>query len=379
MNKVLSIFLFIGIGFLYVQEPIGMNSYTNESYTYLTENCGNSILGIIRNKKTKKVLSEVTVELWSPDEHIATVLTNHKGEFIFKNVVCDERYDIVSYKEGYYGFAEVQTTPQKDQKVFLYLDPEGPEEFEEEIIASSELTIIDTQTNKVIEETAPPIEYNNPSENNDLAVATTIPSQTTPVPKKLSFAEKRRLDALEKERQKKIRIREEIKRENEIGIARPKNRGLSFAERREYARLEEERQRRLRFQRELEVGSEVAGINIDNTKLSHAEKRELARIAKKKLKEESLKKEAAAKIKKKKEQEAAIQAILKKQKAAAEKERKERYAWARKEANKLKKEQEKIASIEKVKKDKHETAVKKTRAEKQRERALALKKRSKNV
>ncbi|HHB52264.1 MAG TPA: hypothetical protein ENK75_04375, partial [Saprospiraceae bacterium] len=164
----------------------GVDIYYFEDKKPSLNKCKQAIEGIVKNKSNQKGIFEVTVEIFNSQDHIGTQLTNYKGEFLFDNVECTQRYDIVCYKEGWNGFAEVQTVPESGNKLILYLDTDFPEEYVEEFDVSDELVVYDTQTNKVIK---PDTDLDADLEEEGL-----------------SFAEKRERDRIKKERIKKERI-----------------------------------------------------------------------------------------------------------------------------------------------------------------------------
>jgi outer membrane protein OmpA-like peptidoglycan-associated protein len=255
-----------------------------------------SIDGIIRNKINKKPIFDVTVELWSPDEHLFTSFTDTKGAFSFNNVKPTIRYDIVSYKEGFYGFAEVQTIPEQGQKLFLYLDPESPEEYEEEFNLSNEMTIIDTQTNEVIKTEGIKLDET----------------------KELSFAERRDLAKLEKEEKKKKEIA--AAKEAEILKAKKKEeaRIAALAARKELV----EKEIAARKAHAIKVAEE---LKIEETKKELAEKKRIEAqiIAQEKAKADQKRRseEAKERAQQKRIEEARLAQIEKEKRIKAEQER----------------------------------------------------------
>ena len=157
--------------------------------------CSGYIRGDIKDKASLKPVIEATVECFDHNGNAQTVLTNTQGRFVFNSIKCEMRYDIVSYKEGF-SFAEVQTVATKGTDLTLYLEADNQEEFEEEINLADETTIIDTETNQVIQTYEPEEEENSVADN--------IEVKTVVVPeRKLPFAEKRELDRLRKVKEKK--------------------------------------------------------------------------------------------------------------------------------------------------------------------------------
>jgi len=169
--------------------------------------CSGYIRGFIKNKESLSPVIEATVECFDPNGNATSVLTDNQGKFIVYNIDCDIRYDIVSYKEGY-SFAEVQTVATKGFDLTLYLESYNQEEFEEEINLHEETTIIDTETNQVVETTPIDIEEAD-VETKNYTVVETIPD------KGLSFAERRELNRQKKEKEKSERIAREIAEEKE--------------------------------------------------------------------------------------------------------------------------------------------------------------------
>ena len=231
--------------------------------------CSQAINGVVKNKISKKVILEASVEVFSTKDHMGTVLTNNKGEFVINNVECEERYDIVSYKEGYNGFAEVQAIPEKDKQIILYLDPEFPEGFEEEFDFSNEMVVYDTETNEVI--------------------STKSEGQKAITNANLSFAEKRELNRIEKERVKRERIqaqdeaeRIEAQKLEDIRIARLKTQ-TEAAEKDKQERLAraEDRAKQLRLEKEIAVKAENDKIEAERSadEKTLAEKQETDRLA----------------------------------------------------------------------------------------------------
>ncbi len=265
--------------------------------------CNQSIEGVVRNKKNQKGIFEVTVEIFSSVDHVGTQLTNYKGEFVFDNVECSERYDIVCYKEGWNGFSEVQTVPDSGNKLTLYLDTDFPEEYTEEFNTTDELVVIDTETNKVVK-----LDTDVKNDNGEEG---------------LSFAEKRERDRIRKERRNKERIEAEREAER-IEKQKLEEKRLAEAEARRLAADKEKNERiaeakaraeKLRFEQEL-------------AKKTEAERKEAIRIAeaKKRAKKEKEEEEARLLAAQERQKQLEEERIAKAEKERLEKIEKERIA-----------------------------------------------------
>jgi len=359
----------------------GVDIYYFEDKKPSLNKCSQAINGIVKNKQTKKEIFEATVEIFSSVDHMETVLTNFKGEFNVENVECDERYDIVTYKEGYNGFAEVQTIPKNGEQIILYLDPEFPEGFEEEFDFSNEMVVYDTQTDKIVK-TEADIEKENSGSS-------------------LSFAEKREQDRIEKERIK----REQIEAEAEVERMEAQkleaermaivNAQRAFAEKEKLERIARAKSMAEQLRKEKELALNEENKQIEANRLAEektlAEKQKALNIAKEKEAQEKIEATRLAQVELDKQQkleaerisqelaeekreEAAMQANLIAQREAAEKERQERISRAKETAEKLRVEKE-IAFKEKNERDEaNRLADEKTRTEKQIAEKLAQEK-----
>ena len=163
-------------------------------------NCPDTIEGIVKNEKTHEPIANVSIEYFDQEGNSDTVFTDEQGHFTISGVDCTKRYDIVAYHENYNGFSELQIIPQKNNFVNLYLNPELPPEFSEEIYTENVISVIDPETNTVVES----VEVIKPEEANQ---------------QELSFYQRKELARQEKERLKKERILAEQKAEEERKLA----------------------------------------------------------------------------------------------------------------------------------------------------------------
>ncbi len=325
----------------------GVDIYYFEDKKPSLNKCAQSIEGVVKNKANQKGIFEVTVEIFSSQDHIGTQLTNYKGEFLFDNVECSERYDIVCYKEGWNGFAEVQTVPESGNKLILYLDTDFPEEYVEEFDVSNEMVVFDTQTNEVIK--------------------TETDLQNDIEEEGLSFAEKRERDRIKKERIKRERIEAEMEAER-IEKQKLEAQRLAAAEAMRLAADKEKNERiakakamaeKLRKEKELAEKTEAERLEIERIaaekaiakereeKRIQAEKELQARLEEERIaREEQERKEKieaqriAQELAEQKRIEAEKQAALIAQREAVEKERQQRIAEAKATAERLRQERE---------------------------------------
>jgi outer membrane protein OmpA-like peptidoglycan-associated protein len=325
----------------------GVDIYYFEDKKPSLNKCAQSIEGVVKNKANQKGIFEVTVEIFSSQDHIGTQLTNYKGEFLFDNVECSERYDIVCYKEGWNGFAEVQTVPESGNKLILYLDTDFPEEYVEEFDVSNEMVVFDTQTNEVIK--------------------TETDLQNDIEEEGLSFAEKRERDRIKKERIKRERIEAEMEAER-IEKQKLEAQRLAAAEAMRLAADKEKNERiakakamaeKLRKEKELAEKTEAERLEIERIaaekaiakereeKRIQAEKELQARLEEERIaREEQERKEKieaqriAQELAEQKRIEAEKQAALIAQREAIEKERQQRIAEAKATAERLRQERE---------------------------------------
>jgi outer membrane protein OmpA-like peptidoglycan-associated protein/LysM repeat protein len=131
----------------------GVDIYYFEDKKPTLNKCSKSLSGFVKNKENQKPIAEATVEMFDSNGNNENTLTDDTGAFVFDNVECEATYDIVSYKEGFNGIAEVHTSPLNTEVINLYLNPEFPEGFKEEYDFSNEITVIDTpkkETNKEV-------------------------------------------------------------------------------------------------------------------------------------------------------------------------------------------------------------------------------------
>ena len=325
----------------------GVDIYYFEDKKPSLNKCAQSIEGVVKNKANQKGIFEVTVEIFSSQDHIGTQLTNYKGEFLFDDVECSERYDIVCYKEGWNGFAEVQTVPESGNKLILYLDTDFPEEYVEEFDVSNEMVVFDTQTNEVIK--------------------TETDLQNDIEEEGLSFAEKRERDRIKKERIKRERIEAEMEAER-IEKQKLEAQRLAAAEAMRLAADKEKNERiakakamaeKLRKEKELAEKTEAERLEIERIaaekaiakereeKRIQAEKELQARLEEERIaREEQERKEKieaqriAQELAEQKRIEAKKQAALIAQREAVEKERQQRIAEAKATAERLRQERE---------------------------------------
>jgi len=128
----------------------GVDIYYFEDKKPTLNKCSKSITGYVKNKETQKPIAEATIDIFDSKGYNENTLTDAQGSFTIDNVECETTYDIVSYKEGYNGFAEVHTSPLNSEIINLYLNPEFPEGFKEEFDFSNEITVTESKTNKVL-------------------------------------------------------------------------------------------------------------------------------------------------------------------------------------------------------------------------------------
>lgn len=128
----------------------GVDIYYFEDKKSTLNKCSKSITGYVKNKETKKPIAEATIDIFDSKGNNENTLTDSQGSFTIDNVECETTYDIVSYKEGYNGFAEIHTSPLNSEIIYLYLNPEFPEGYKEEFDFSNEITVTESKSNKVI-------------------------------------------------------------------------------------------------------------------------------------------------------------------------------------------------------------------------------------
>jgi len=331
----------------------GIDIYYFEDRKPSLNKCSQAINGVIKNKKNQKTIFEASVEVFSTQDHMGTVLTNFKGEFIVENVECNERYDIVSYKEGYNGFAEVQTVPENGKLITLYLDPEFPEGFEEEFDLSNEMVVYDTETNAVIK-TKTDIQKEETNSN-------------------LSFAEQREQDRIKKENIKREQIeaekeaeRIEAQKKEAIRIAAVESQRVA-AEKDKQERIAKAKAmaEKLRLEKEAIYIAEDERIAAENLEIEAeriekdkvlAEQQKAERLAFLKENKERIEAESLAQIEFEKQErikndqiaqaEVKKQAKILAQKQAVEKERLDRIALAKQTAENIRKEKELAVKVE---------------------------------
>ena len=292
--KIVIFLIFNSVFFLSAQNTNQTdNRLLNSSYNKYY--CDGSVRGEVFDKNSKKRIQGATVDLFSRDEHIVTLLTDANGLFEYTKIDCSRTYDIVSYKEGFNGFAELHFIPENAIKIELYLNPVPPKEYEDKIDLSDNIVIFDTQTEEIIE---------------NVSIEETAN-------KELSFAERREQARIEKEEQKRKMIAAEEEAEQK--------RKLKIKEQQKAIALEQQKRVAAEKEKRLRQAQETAQRLRQEKEIAQAEEQ-------KRLEQEILAQEQAAEIKKQQEKAAQLEAekqaklLAQEQEAAALKKQQEEEA-----------------------------------------------------
>ena len=162
--------------------------------------CPGEISGYVKEQNSMQPIADVSIEYFDKDGNSDTVFTDSNGHFVILGIDCNQRYDLVAFREGYNGFTEIQVIPKKNNKVNLYLDAVLPPQYEEEIYDENTITVEDPDTGKKLEEKK---------------VGEGIADLDVSQEKELSFYERKELARKQKEERKRQRIEAERKAEEE--------------------------------------------------------------------------------------------------------------------------------------------------------------------
>ncbi len=86
--------------------------------------CAKNINGNVLNSKTRKALSNVTIDMYFDGQNLESTTTDESGNFNFYNVDCNTKYTLICYRENFDNIAKAIIDTNNDPKdITILLEP----------------------------------------------------------------------------------------------------------------------------------------------------------------------------------------------------------------------------------------------------------------